>query len=127
MPANNSGRALNSQVNEKEEDQKFNELIQRSRAVVKEYRTDPSYHKEIPDDAADQLEHIIRRYRSAFSTKLAGRPACAIDPMRIILNPGVKPTKTKPRRYPPQKQAFIASTCKGLIQEGLSRPVSNAA
>ena len=113
-------------VDQLEEDRYFEGMVQRTLDAVEEYRQDPHLCNQIPVDADARIESIIRKHRSAFSTKLTGRPACAIPPMRIELKPGARASNCKPRRHPPAKQAFIANTCAGLTAEKLVRPVKSA-
>lgn len=109
-----------------EEDSAFRDVQDKACANLNLYRLDPYYSNEIPEDAEEQLTNLLNKHRMVFSTTLTGRPPCAITPIKIPLKQGAVPVKSKPRRYPPQKQAFLAETCDQLLQEKLVRKVNTA-
>ena len=104
----------------------FKEMLARANTAIREFRADVHYAAQIPNDAEAKVERLFTKYKSVFSTKLTGRPPCAVPPIRIPLKPDAKPSISKARRYPPQKQAFLSTKCKDFQYEQLVRKVNTA-
>ena len=62
------------------EEKSFKEMLARANMAVREYRADVHYAAQIHDDAEAKVERLFTKYKSVFSTKLTGRPPCAVPP-----------------------------------------------
>ena len=65
----------------------FKEMLARANAAIREFLADVHYAAQILNDAEAKVKRLFTKYKSIFSTKLTGRPPCAVPPIRIPLKP----------------------------------------
>ncbi len=69
---------------------------------------------------------MIREHRDIVRLRLnAGEPA-RVPPLLLKLKPDCRPIRAKPRRYPPEKRAFLVKYVEKLTQMGFVTPTHNA-
>lgn len=74
-------------------------------------------------EGAVELEELLNQYRDVFRLRLGKDPPADVEPMRMNLDPIVKPVITKPRRYSTPQRAFIAAYTEKLHEFGAAAPL----
>lgn len=61
----------------------------------------------ISEKGQGRLRSMLDKYRGIFRLRLGNDPPADVDPMKIVLKPGAKPVRAKPRRYSTDGRKFM--------------------
>ena len=89
-------------------------MLARANTANREFRADVHYDAQIPDNAESKVERLFTKYKSVISTKLTGRPPCAVPAICIPFKPDAKPSISKARRYSYKSNPSLAQNSKAF-------------
>ncbi|KAE8903253.1 hypothetical protein PF003_g12777 [Phytophthora fragariae] len=74
--------------------------------------------KGFPLDKVEQLRTIVHAY-DVWRLELRADPPANVPPLQVRLQDGARPTKCKPRKYPPHIRQFLRDFTSRLVELGL--------
>jgi len=76
----------------------------------------------ISKQGCERLESLLRKYREFIRVRLDGGPPARVPSLQLNLKADARPVRAKPRRYPPEKRAFLRNYSNQFVKLGFAKP-----